>query len=143
MAEHEPHSSSLPASTPPPMATPRLDGAGTAKMVTLDEASTHVQKLHGIVEHMAMAVRAQQSVAPYGQQLRRAGSPLIGLLKGQFGMIAEQLTAFVLLATRSGSDQMRVRALREQLAGVRAALEIASVKVIEKHALADDKPAPE
>ena len=119
------------------MPIPRLDGAGSAKMSTLDDAMTQVQKLHGIIEHMAMAARAQQGTTQFGQQLRRYGSPLVGQLKGQFGMIAEQVSALLLIATRSGSDQVRVRALREGIAGIRTALEIATAKTIEKHAIRD------
>src|SRR5690349_10514403 len=92
-------------------AGPQLDGAGLAKMETLEEATSQLQHLHGIVERMAMAVRSQQNTAQFGQQIRRAGSPLIGLLKGQFGMIADQVTAMLLIATRGGGDQNRLRSL--------------------------------
>ena len=44
---------------------PKLDGAGLAKMATLDEATGAVQRLHGIVERMAIAVlRLLQREAP-------------------------------------------------------------------------------
>ena len=91
---------------------PKLDGAGVAKLETLEEASAQIQRMHGIVEHMAMAVRSQQNTAQFGPQLRRVGSPLVGLLKGQFGMIADQVTAVLLIATRSGGDQVKLRSLR-------------------------------
>ena len=125
------------------MGLPRLDGAGAAKMSTIEDAMAQVQKLHGIVEHMAMAARAQQGTMQFGQQLRRYGTPLVGQLKGQFGLIAEQVSAFLLIATRSGSDQTRVRALREGIAGIRQALEIASARVIEKHTIRDDAETAE
>jgi hypothetical protein len=117
---------------------PKLDGAGTAKMETLEEASTHLQRLHGIVERMAMAVRSQQSTAQFGAQLRRAGAPLVGLLKGQFGMISDQITAMLLIATRGGGDQNKLRALRESVAQIRIQLEIAVAKTKEKHAVPDE-----
>ena len=114
---------------------PKLDGAGAAKMETLEEAGTHLQRLHGIVERMGMAVRSQQSTAQFGAQLRRAGAPLVGLLKGQFGMISEQITAMLLIATRGGGDQNKLRALRESVAQIRIQLEIAVAKTNEKHAV--------
>lgn len=120
------------------MATgPKLDGAGTAKLETLEEAMTHLQRLHGIVERMAVAVRAQQPTAQFGAQLRRAASPLVGLLKGQFGMIAEQVTTMLLIATRGGGDQNKLRALREAVAQLRVQLEVAVTKVKEKHTVED------
>lgn len=117
---------------------PKLDGAGVAKMETLEEASTHLQRLHGIVERMAIAVRASQNTAQFGAQLRRAGSPMVGLLKGQFGTISDQVTAMLLIATRGGGDQMKLRALREAVAQIRIQLEIAVTKTKEKHAVAED-----
>ena len=119
-------------------AGPQLDGAGLAKMETLEEASSQLQRLHGIVERMAIAVRSQQDTAQFGQQIRRAGSPMVGLLKGQFGMIADQVTAMLLIATRGGGDQTRLRSLRESVAQIRTQLEIAINKTKEKHALLED-----
>jgi hypothetical protein len=116
---------------------PKLDGAGTAKMETLEEALTHVQRLHGIVERMAVAVRSQQDTAQFAAQIRRAGAPLAGLLKGQFGMIADQVTAMMLVATRGGGAQAKLRSLREAVAQLRVQLEIAVAKVKEKHAVSD------
>ena len=117
---------------------PKLDGAGHAKMETLEEATAQLQRLHGIVERMAIAVRSKQDTAQFGQQIRRAGSPLVGLLKGQFGMIADQVTAMLLIATRGGGDQNRLRALRESVAQLRIQLEIAIAKTREKHTIAED-----
>ena len=116
---------------------PQLDGAGNAKMETLDEATATVQRLHGLVERMAMAVRAHQDTTQLGSQLRRTGSPLVGLLKGQFGMIADQVTALMLIASRSGGDQVKVRSLREAIGQIRIQLEIAVAKTKEKHVLAE------
>ena len=120
---------------------PKLDGAGLAKMTTLDEATAAVQRLHGIVERMGVAVRSQQDTAQFGPQIRRAGSPLVGLLKGQFGMIADQVSALLLIATRSGGDQAKLRSLREGVAQLRIQIEIAVAKTKEKHAVEEDAEA--
>ena len=120
---------------------PQLDGAGLAKMATLEEATAALQRLHGIVERMAMAVRSQQNTAQFGMQLRRSGAPLVGLLKGQFGMISDQVTALLLVATRGGGDQAKLRSLRELVAQIRTALEIAVAKIKEKHAIEEKDAA--
>lgn len=117
---------------------PKLDGAGLAKMATLDEATAAVQRLHGIVERMAIAVRSQQNTAQFGAQLRRSGAPLVGLLKGQFGMISDQVSALLLIATRGGGDQAKLRSLREAVAQIRTQLEISVAKTKEKHAVEED-----
>jgi hypothetical protein len=131
------------------MSGSKLDGAGTVKMATLETAFAHVQRVHGIVEQMAMALKRAQSTAPFGLQLRRVATPLVGLLKAQFGMISDQVTALILIATRGGNEQAKVRSLREGVASVRTALEIAVTKVKAQHAReeggAEDAPggAPE
>jgi hypothetical protein len=117
---------------------PKLDGAGLAKMATLDEATAALPRLHAIVERMAIAVRSQQNTAQFGAQIRRAGAPLVGLLKGQFGMIADQVSALLLIATRGGGDQAKLRSLRETVAQIRIQLEIAVAKTKEKHAVEED-----
>src|SRR5688500_8136179 len=105
------------------MAGPKLDGAGTVKMATLETAFAVAKRVHSIVEQMARALKGQRSTAPFGMQLRRVATPLVGLLKAQFGMIADQVSAMILVATRGGNEQAKVRTLREGMAGVRAALE--------------------
>ena len=117
---------------------PRLDGAGHAKMDTLDEANASIQRIHGIVERMAMAVRSGHDTGQFGAQIRRAASPLVGKLKGQFGMIADQVTALTLIATRGGGEQVKLRSLREGVAQIRTQLEIAVTKTKEKHAMPED-----
>jgi hypothetical protein len=120
---------------------PKLDGAGLAKMATLEEATAALQRLHGIVERMGIAVRSQQNTAQFGMQIRRSGAPLVGLLKGQFGMIADQVTALLLIATRGGGDQAKLRSMRELVAQIRTALEIAVAKTKEKHAIEEKDAA--
>lgn len=114
----------------------QLDGAGQIKLATLEEAGILVQRLHGIVEHYAMAVRGQQATGGYRQQLVRAGTPLAGLLKPQFSVMADVVSSFLLIASRGGGEQAKVRALREAVASIRAQLEIAVTKVAEKHTIA-------
>ena len=116
---------------------PTLDGAGMAKMETLEAANAQLQRLHGLVEGMAMAMRAQQNTSQIGAQMRRAGSPMIGLLKGQFGMISDQVTALLLASTRGGGEQVKLRTMREGIAQIRASLEIAVTKTKEKHTVAE------
>jgi hypothetical protein len=122
---------------------PKLDGAGLAKLETLEDASTQVQRLHGIVERMAMAVRSQQPTAQFGAQIRRAGAPLVGLLKGQFGMIADQVSALLLVATRGGSEESKLRSCREAVAQIRIQIEIAVTKTKEKHTVPEEEPEEE
>ena len=118
---------------------PKLDGAGLAKMDTLEEANGQVQRIHGLVEQMAMAMRSGQDTAQFGAQIRRTGSPLVGKLKGQFGMIADQVSALMLIATRGGGEQVKLRSMREGVAQIRIQLEIAVAKTKEKHMIVDDE----
>lgn len=115
----------------------KLDGAGLAKMQTLDDAMVQVQRIHGVIERMALAVRSNQDTSGFRGQISRASSPLVGKLKAQFGMISDQVAAMMLVLTRGGADQMRLRALREQIAQIRTALEISIAKVRENHTVDD------
>ena len=122
------------------MATgPKLDGAGNVKIVTIHEAQAILQRCHGIVEMMALDVKNSRPIAGGVQQLKRAATPLIGKLKGQYGMIADVVTAMLLAATRGGGDAQKVRGMREGIASVRTQLEIAEAKVLENHAVEDKK----
>lgn len=123
------------------MAGPKLDGAGNVKMVTIHEAQAILQRCHGLVELMAMDVKGQRPINGGVSQLKRAATPLIGKLKGQFGMIADVVTAMLLAATRAGGgDQARVRTMREYIASIRQQLEIAEKQILEKHRADDHKP---
>ena len=81
-----------------------------------------------------MAMRAQQNTSQIGAQMRRAGSPMVGLLKGQFGMIADQVTALLLVvdARRRGADEAALDA-RGRSRRCASQLEIAIAKTKEKH----------
>jgi hypothetical protein len=111
----------------------KMDGAGLAKMATLDRAISEVSRVHSLVERYAIEVRGNKNTAAFRQQIQRAATPLVGLLKGQFGMISDQVSSLMLVLTRGGSDQTRLRSLREHVAQVRTALEIAVSKVTEQH----------
>ena len=115
------------------MAGPKLDGAGVQKMKTLEDATTMLHRLHGLVETYALCVTKKNPTAHYIQQIRRALPPLIGLLKGQFGMIADQVAALNLLATRGSNEQTRLRVLREGVGSVRISIDLAIVRVKENH----------
>ena len=122
------------------MAGPKLDGAGVQKLKTLDEAATQLQRLHGIVETYALALKRNQPTSLYGMQVKRAIAPLVGLLKPQFGLVADHVSGLLLTATRGGGgDQSRLRNLREGVAQLRMQLEIAAVRVKEKHEIPEEK----
>lgn len=118
-----------------------VDAAGTLKLETLDEALAHVQRIHAIVERMAVSVRAQQDTSAVGAQLRRTAAPLVGLLKPQFGLIADQVSSLLLASTRGGGDQARLRTMREGVAQLRLQIEIAGNRVRDRHAIASEQPA--
>ncbi len=126
------------------MAGPKLDGAGNVKIVTVHEAQAILQRCHGLVELMAMDVKGSRPINGGISQLKRAATPLIGKLKGQFGMISDVVTAMLLAATRaSGGDQAKVRTMREFIASIRQQLEIAEKQILEKHAVDDHKKPAE
>ena len=126
------------------MAGPKLDGAGKVKIVTVHEAQAILQRCHGLVELMAMDVKGSRPINGGISQLKRAATPLIGKLKGQFGMISDVVTAMLLAATRaSGGDQAKVRTMREFIASIRQQLEIAEKQILEKHAVDDHKKPAE
>ena len=111
-----------------------LTGAGLVQMKVLEEALGHLGLLHSIVEQMALALKTQQPLQPFGPRLRRAAVPVTDLLKGQFGLIADQVTHLTLVATRGGNERMKVTSLREGVASIRTAIELAQRKVAEKYA---------
>jgi hypothetical protein len=116
----------------------RIDGPGLAKLETLEQAVTHVQRLNTIVERMAQSQRMQQPLAAYRQQIQRAATPVASLLKPQFEPISDMVTNLILITTRGGSDQQKVRSLRESVAQIRAQLEAADGRVRKQHTVHDD-----
>lgn len=119
------------------MAGPKLDGAGIAKMATLDAATSQIQKIHGTVEQWALAVKKNQPTGLYAMQTKRALPGLATLLKAQFGLIADQVIAMNLAVTRGGGDVPRIRALREGVGLVKQGLEIAVMRTKAAHAVDD------
>jgi hypothetical protein len=125
------------------MAGVKLDGAGVQKMKTLDEAQTQVQRLHGVVENYALALKRKQPTQLFGMQIKRALTPLVGLLKPQFGLIADQIAQMNLVASRGGNETSKLRLLREGVGALKQALEIAVVRVKDNHAVKEEAgPAP-
>jgi hypothetical protein len=121
------------------MAGLRLDGAGQAKMKTLDDALSTLLRINGLVEQYALQIKRNQSGSTFLTNIRRQLPHLSEMLKAQFGMIADQVMQTNLVSSRGASEQMRVRALREGVAQVRTALEIAIAHTKEKHELAEGK----
>jgi hypothetical protein len=117
------------------MAGLRLDGAGQAKMKTLDDAMNVLLRVNGLVEQYALQIKRNQPGGTFLTNLRRQLPQLSEMLKAQFGMIADQVMATNLNSSRGASEQMRVRALREGVAQVKIAIEIAIAHVKEKHEL--------
>lgn len=112
---------------------PKLDGAGIAKMKTLDDALLLLQRIHGLVESYAMAVKRNQPAAPFVMNIRRTLPTLGENLKAQFGLIADQITTVNLQSSRGASEVMRVRVLREGVAQIKQALDIAIAQTKDKH----------
>ena len=122
------------------MAGIKLDSAGVNKMKTLDEALLHLQRIHGIVEQYGMALKRNQPTAVFVMNIRRQLPTLAANLKNQFGMISDQVTSVNLGASRGASEQVRLRGLREGVAQVKQALEIAITQTKDKHKVVDEKP---
>ena len=116
------------------MAGPKLDGAGTEKMKTLDEALMQLHRVHGLVESYALAIKRSQPPATYLMPIRRALPTLASLLKGQFGLISDQAMSLNMTVSRGSNEQVRVRMLREGIGALRQAIDVAIVRVKENHA---------
>ena len=120
------------------MAQVKLDGAGIQKMKTLDEAMLLLQRIHGLVEMYAMAVKRGQQAAPLVQNVRRTLPTLSENLKGQFGLIADQVMSVSLASSRGASETVRIRTLREGVAQIKQALEIAMTHTKDRHAVKEE-----
>ena len=108
-------------------------------MKTLDEALSTLMRVNGLVEQYALQVKRNQAGGTFLTNIRRQLPLLSAMLKAQFGMISDQVMSTNLASSRGASEQMRVRTLREGVAQVKTALEIAIVHTKEKHELADGK----
>ena len=116
-----------------------LDGAGQAKMVTLDECVLIHQRTHALVENYALSVKNNKPVGSLLNGIKRQLPVLAGKLKGQFGMISDLVTQVNSAAGRGASEQMRVRGLREGMAAIKVQLEIAITQTIAKHEVVKEK----
>lgn len=121
------------------MAGLKLDGTGNVKMATLEEASLMLQRLHATVEQWGLALKRNQNTSMFAMNVKRNLPALAGKLKGQFGMISDQVTAMMLIVSRGGAEAPKLRAMREGVALVKQALEIAITQTKDKHALHDEK----
>ena len=117
------------------MSGTKLDGAGTQKMNTLEDALATIQHIHGIVERMAMDVKNNRGAGIAPGQIKRVATTLQGQLKGQFGMIADQVSGMIIALGRGGGEQNKVRAARESIAQIRQALEMMVNKVKKQHSV--------
>ena len=125
------------------MAT-KIDGAGLVKLETLEQAVTQVQRLNTIVERMAQSQRNSQPLAQYRQQIQRTAAPIASLLKSQFEQISDMITNIVLISGRGGSDQQKVRSLREAVAQIKVQLDAAESRVRKQHTVGEGgESAPE
>jgi hypothetical protein len=124
------------------MASTKLDGAGAQKMKTLEEALMAMSQIHSMVERTAMDMKAGKPMGVFPMQLKRIAMPLVGQLKGQFGMIADQVSAMLLIGGRGGGDQVKLRGYREAVANIRQLIDFAQKKVKVEHA-EEIKLAPE
>jgi hypothetical protein len=124
------------------MASTKLDGAGAQKMKTLEEALITLQQIHGLVERMAMEMKNKKPIGVMPMQLKRMAAPLVGQLKGQFGMLADMVSTMILVGGRGGGDLVKLRSYREQVAQLRTAIDMAANKVKKDHAV-DIELAPE
>jgi hypothetical protein len=120
-------------------AGPRLDAAGTAKMKTIEEALNVLGRINGDVEQWALAAKRNQPTSTYPMKLRRALPQLATMLKGQFGIISDQILAINLASSRGAAEAPKIRTLREGVAHVRQALEIAQNRTKENHMTSGEK----
>jgi hypothetical protein len=118
------------------MAGMKLDGAGAQKMVTIEEALKTLQRVHGLIERWAVEFNNKnKNSGSAANGIKRTLTPLQGQLKGQFGLIADQVSAMILSMGRGGGEQTKIRALREYVAQIRTALEINASKVKAQHSV--------
>jgi hypothetical protein len=105
-------------------------------MKTLDEALLLLQRIHGVVEQFALAMQRNQPTTAFVMNIRRTLPSLAANLKAQFGIIADQVTAANLAVGRGASEQVRLRGMRESVAQIKQALEIAITHTKDKYSVA-------
>ncbi len=126
------------------MAKPTVDGPGQAKLQQLETAASIAQTLHGMIETYAIAVRANNPTSAFPQQLKRTATPLVGLLRSQFQLLADLSSDLILVATRGGgADQAKLRMLRERIGQLKSGIELAVTSTLTKHAVGDAASPPD
>lgn len=123
------------------MSGAKIDSAGTIKLRVLDDALLLLQRIYGVVEQYALAVKRNQPGGAFVMNIRRQLPSLAEMLKSQFGLIADQVTALNLAASRGASEQMRIRVLREGVAQIKQAIEIAITQTKDKHTIKEENTA--
>jgi hypothetical protein len=118
----------------------KLDTTGLIKLKALDEALLLLQRINGIVEQYAVALKRNQPSSVYVQNVRRQLPTLSENLRAHFGSISDLVMAVNLSASRGASEVMRLRVLREGVAQIRQAMDVAIVQTKAKHAVGDDAP---
>jgi hypothetical protein len=121
------------------MGSIQMDGAGQAKMVTLDEAMVMYQRIHSLTEQYALSVKNNKPTTGFLNSIKRNMPALAAKLKGQFGMISDLVTATHAAAGRGAAEKMRVRGLQEGMAAIKVQLEIAITQTINKHEVVKEK----
>jgi len=124
------------------MAGAKLDSAGTIRLKTLDDALLLLARVNNIVEQYGLALKRNQPTSSYTMNLGRTLPTLAENLKSQFGLIAEQVLAVNLASSRGASEAMRLRALREGVAQIKQAIEIAITQTKDKYTVKDDADEP-
>lgn len=122
------------------MSQVKLDAAGLNKLKALDDALLLLQRINGIVEQYALALKQNQPASVYVQNVRRQLPTLAENLRSHFGSISDLATAVNLAASRGASEVMRLRVLREGVAQIRQAMDIAIIQTKSKHAIEDADP---
>ncbi|HYW50141.1 MAG TPA: hypothetical protein VE861_06030, partial [Gemmatimonadaceae bacterium] len=120
------------------MAKPTVDGPGQAKLQALETATSIAQTVHGLVEKYALAVKTGQPTSSFGSQIKRAATPLVGLLRSQFQLLADLASDLILVSTRGGgADAAKLRMLRERVGQLKSGIELAVTSTTAKHAVAE------
>jgi hypothetical protein len=122
------------------MSQVKLDAAGLNKLKALDDALLLLQRINGIVEQYALALKRNQPASVYVQNVRRQLPTLSENLRSHFGSISDLVTSVNLAASRGASEVMRLRVLREGVAQIRQAMDIAIIQTKAKHAIEDADP---
>src|SRR5436190_9412645 len=102
----------------------KLDGAGMAKIKTLEEALTLYSRIHALTEQYGLAIKQNKPTIQYVMQIRRNLPSMAANLKNQFGMISDLVMAVNLGASRGASEVVRLRSLREGMAQIKQAIDI-------------------